>query len=348
MIPQPAIVLGAGASHGAKVASRRTPPLDGNFLPEAERIFSRLHRDGANRAQVEAWQDFKHHLSQAGLKFSEVREWRLEELSTFLEARANLKGLQLYQGRPREHAIALASLKRVVAQVLLASGGQEVCSLHRLLIRSTKPSAVISFNYDLIADQTMLDLGVLDWRAAAYRGAKCAMIPTKTGGQRTFRIPNSRRQGALPLFKLHGSIHFQAAGRGKGFRLSGARLPKQKGELFDMVEIPDHPYLVPPIAAKIDVQQGTLKSRWYSAVDSLYKAKSWLIWGYSFPATDTISQVLFRTALARNRRNKPVFVINPDQSVARRIRKICKKVSVKQFTSIEEFLHEFGVLVPNR
>lgn len=345
-IPSPVIVLGAGASHGSKVPGNRTPPLDGNFLSEAGRLFAGLHSRGNNRARIETWQSFQKQLAKAGLRFDEVRTWRLEQLSTFLEARGNLKGLQLYQGRPREHAAALDLLKQVVAHVLLASGGQEVCPLHQMLIKSVKPRSVVSFNYDLIADQTMLSLGLLNWKAAAYRGAKCAMIPTNTGSQRAFAIPRSRMRRSVPLIKLHGSIHWEEAGRAKGFRLSGARLPSESEKRFDLVNVPENPYLIPPIAAKIDIQEGPLRERWYSAVDELHKAKSWIIWGYSFPVTDTISQVLFRTALARNRKKKPVYVINPDHSVAARVQEVCKKVSVKHFTSMEGFLHDLGSLVP--
>jgi hypothetical protein len=347
-IPRPVIVLGAGASHGARVPGHRTPPLDGNFLAESGKIFSGLHQRGDNQARIEAWRDFKRQLAKAGLKFEEVRTWRLEQLSTFLEARGNLKGLQLYQGRPRDHAIALDKLKRIVAHVLLASGGQEVCPLHCQLIKSTKPSSVISFNYDLIADQSMLSLGVLNWKAAAYRGAQCAMIPTSTGTQRAFSITSSRNNNAIPLIKLHGSIHWEEVGHGKGYRLSGASLPSDGFDQFKVVHVPENPYLIPPVAAKIDIQKGPLRERWYSAVDHLYAAKAWIIWGYSFPVTDTISQVLFRTALARNKKKKPVFVINPDHSVAARVEEVCKKVSVRHFTSMEGFLYEMGILVPRQ
>jgi hypothetical protein len=274
-----------------------------------------------------------------------VKEWRLEQLSTFLEARGNLNGLQLHQGRPREFAVALDLLKRLVAHVLLASGGQEVCTLHQMLIKSVKPRSVVSFNYDLIVDQTMLSLGLLNWKGAAYRGAKCAMVPTNSGSTRAYALPRSRMSGAVPLIKLHGSIHWGEAGRAKGFRLSGAKLPSDTHNRFDLVRVPDKPFLIPPIASKIDIQEGPLRESWYSALDQLHKAQSWIIWGYSFPDTDTISHVLFRTALARNRKKKPIFVVNPDDEAVSRVQRICNKVAVKHFISMECFLHDVGGLV---
>ena len=153
---------------------------------------------------------------------------------------------------------------------------------------------------------------------------------------------------AIPLIKLHGSIHWEKAGRGKGFRLSGTKLPSENANRFDLVNVPDDPYLIPPIAAKFDIQKGPLRERWNSAVADLRYAKSWIIWGYSFPATDTSSHVLFRTALTRNRKQKRVFVINPDSEVAKRVQEVCKKVSVTHFTSVEACLCALGVLVPKK
>lgn len=76
------VVLGAGASKGAKVIGGKTPPLDSDFLGEAANYFHRKKAKGPNRAQVVAWRDFRKHLKSAGLKFEDVKLWRLEQLST--------------------------------------------------------------------------------------------------------------------------------------------------------------------------------------------------------------------------------------------------------------------------
>ena len=297
---------------------------------------------------MRAWREFQKHLGKAGLKYQEIKSWRLEQLSTFLEARSNLRGLQLSAGRPREYAQALAKLKEVVGHTLLLCGGTRPCKLHRMLFESIKPKGVISFNYDLIADQTLLEMGRLNWRRAYYRGSEFARVVSDRGVSYSRRIGSARVRRSIPLIKLHGSIHWQKLKRGGGYRISGCRLPEDHNETFQLVYVPQPPYLIPPVAAKIEIKDVALRKRWYLAVGHLHKARTWIIWGYSFPQTDTIAQVMFRTALSRNRRPKRVIVVNPDVSTENRVMDVCRKVKVEQFSSMETFLVELGVLSERR
>ena len=338
------VILGAGASKGALVSGGRTPPLDAEFLAAAADLFRSKRARGKNRAMVVSWNSFKRHLAGAGLKFREVKGWRLEQLSTFLEARANLRGLQLGRGQPRDYAQALEALKIMVCHVLNASGGTRNCSLHEMLFKSIFPKAVISFNYDLIADQSLLELEFLNWRSAEYRCARHVGVPLDRGRTAFKPITSRIIENDVPLIKLHGSIHYERLRRGSGFRLSGIALPEGGHKRFEFSRVPKRPYLIPPVAAKIEIKQKALRERWYSAVDHLYQANSWLIWGYSFPQTYTIAHVLFRTALARNRKSKRVVVIDPDMSVAERVREICQKVNVHQYPSMERFLLDQGAI----
>lgn len=337
-IQDAAIVLGAGASKGAQIVGGRTPPLDAEFLEVAANYFKGKKARGAGKERIMAWNSFKTHLTSAGLDFSIVKSWRLEQLSTFLEARANLHTMQLSRGRPRDHLQALEALKTVVCHVLDVEGGTKPCELHKKLFKHVSPSAVITFNYDLIADQSLLALKQLNWRNSEYRCAAIASYPTEGGGDAYVRLWPRPERGTVPLLKLHGSMHYQTLGRGSGFRLAGARLPRATRELFQYLKVPTSPYIIPPIAAKIQIQQKELRHRWNLALDYLHDAKVWIIWGYSFPTTDTISQVLFRTALARNRKPKPVVVVNPDYSVVKRVIDVCQKVKVQHYSSLERLL----------
>jgi hypothetical protein len=334
------IVLGAGASKGAELSGRKTPPLDSDFLKVTVDYFSRKRARGKGKSIVKAWNDFRKNLTSAGLNLSIIRDWRLEQLSTFLEARANLKGMQLEQGRPREYATALESLKRIVCHILSVEGGTQSCPLHKSLFQMTSPKAVISFNYDMIADQSLAELGLLNWKSAQYRCARFASIPVDTKRTQYQSLYSSRHDGHVPLLKLHGSMHYEKLIRGTGYRLSGTILPTVEEPTFDYLRVPKNPYIIPPIAAKIGISQTALRERWYEALHYLHEAPVWIFWGYSFPTTDTISHVLFRTALKNNRKPKPVIVINPDYSVPTRVREVCQKVKIEHFPSIERLLME--------
>ena len=239
---------------------------------------------------------------------------------------------------------ALESLKIVACHVLDVEGGTKSCELHKKLFDVVKPTAVITFNYDLIADQSLLALGKLNWHSAEYRCATHAAIPTNSGRDAYKRLWARHEPDAIPFLKLHGSMHYEKLKKGSGFRLSGTELPNKTVLTFRYLKVPSSPYLIPPVAAKIEIRQRELRDRWYSAVDYLHKAPVWIIWGYSFPITDTISQVLFKTALSRNRKSKPVIVVDPDASVPKRIIEVCRKVNVRHYSSMERLLMDLDVL----
>jgi hypothetical protein len=338
----PVIILGAGASKAAFFSSgaRHTPPLDAEFLKVAGglSLFKSRPTQDVWRTHYSSWVSLKTYLNRAGLSFKEVEDWRLEQLSTFLEARATLRGLQLNQGRPINFRKALDNLKGVVSSVLLHRGGDDVCELHRDLFHSVAPSAVVTFNYDLIADRTLADLGKLKWDAAAYRGAKDMRVRSAGGHTtRLARVPRFSGRAHVPLFKMHGSMNWEREpADNKIHRLSGL-VPGLTGA--DTRFLPRLPFIIPPVAAKTEIPQ-CLSLIWRQALKALYNADHWIFWGYSFPTTDTISQVLFRTALSNNKSYKRVVVINPDQTVASRVRNICRKVKVSSTPSMERYLWE--------
>lgn len=218
------IILGAGASFGSQVGER--PPLDGDFLGYAAERFSSVRARGKNRAAKIEWNKFVAELGGTGPAIRQIRTWRLEQLSTFLEARANLKGLQLYQGQPRNFMTALQQLERVIGHTLVAANGTKPCRLHQALFLATKPSTVLTFNYDLIADQSLKGIGWLNASHKNYRGAKTSRILSESGNPSYRIIPHERgHERSVRLIKLHGSIHFSRRGRGKGFGLDGIEQP---------------------------------------------------------------------------------------------------------------------------
>jgi hypothetical protein len=333
------IILGAGASKAANVG-RRTPPLDFEFISEAFELFNTV---GRGRAGVADWRKLKGKLKSAGIKAdSSLKRMRLEQLSTYLEARANMPSLQHAAGAPAHYEKALIALSHVICRTLEEMNGTKPCDLHKQLFNYVDPKCVLTFNYDLIADQTLMKMGRLAWHTKRYCGGS---LKIATGNSSYFRPrPKRRLRRSIPLLKLHGSINWATHERGGGYSLF-ARWPLE-GDLR-YPRPPTKPLIVAPVASKIEIQL-SLRQLWQEASKQLRMSPGWIIWGYSFPDLDTITKVLFRTALARNRRPKPLIIINPDGGVVGRIKDaLGTKVKVQHFTSVERFLFDSEVLVFN-
>lgn len=336
-----AIILGAGASKGGMVGRTYGPPLDMEFLNEAAEIFSRRRNVKSGGRD---WQEFKRNLDSAGLQLDRVRNWRMEVLSTYLEARIRVNYLQENAGRPASYRAALHSLKRVICRTLASTGGTRSCKLHKRLFEATNTQAVVSFNYDMIADQSLCELNSLSWGSTAYCGDRQLDIISSGGKASRRRILNGQGRGRVHLYKLHGSMHWrehQMRGR-EAFMISGVESPPNPQ--FNYCVPPERPLIVPPVAAKMEIQT-SLRPVWQKARSALSNSPGWIFWGYSFPQTDTAATILFRTALfsARRRNPKSVVVINPDPSTQDRIRQNLGKIKIAAYyPSVERLLMEMA------
>lgn len=254
-----------------------------------------------------------------------------------------MPSLQSKAGKPADYEKALEELAQVICRTLIRTNGVNACALHKALFELVEPSCVVSFNYDLIADKTLQRMNKLSWTRRSYSGTSLFICPPN-GSPYTRKKPDKRPHGSIQYLKLHGSINWQGHERGQNFSLSLSRIPGTDSDL-PYSEPPDNPMVVPPVAAKMDIRSGAIRELWKSAAASLRKAPGWIIWGYSFPITDTVTQVLCRTALAKNRNPKPIIVINPDYLVASRVKNILNNVRVRnQWDSVERFLFDANKL----
>lgn len=349
-----AIIVGAGASRGAIFEApngTRSPPLDAEFFATAADLFDRKVPSQMKLAKAD-WNRFKRAVDQAGVPASNLKDWKLETLTTYLEARSNVR-FEAGQGKPPKYGEAIRLLKRVVCNTLHFSNGTKRCYLHALLFKEVAPSVVISFNYDLIADQSLLANNSLNWSADTYAHSNTASVVTssKTYSKRWF--PGGRRPSTpgVTLLKLHGSMNWNELKRTKGFQIAGlSNFPPSPSTEFRFASIPDAPFIVPPVAAKIAIPSTSLHDLWREAAKKLRKAKHWIIWGYSFPQTDAITTVLLTTCVKKSRgKQKKITIVNPDHSVESRVKTTLRKVRTTQYNSIEHLLCDHGILqLPNQ
>ena len=100
---------------------------------------------------------------------------------------------------------------------------------------------------------------------------------------------------------------------------------------------PKTPLIVPPVAAKMQIAD--LGPLWTAAHKELKASSTWVIWGYSFPQTDTITSVLLKTCVKDTRgKKKKVIIINPDSTVSERVKVLLGKVNVEHYGSATDFL----------
>ncbi len=338
-----ALVIGAGASFSSHGGEGR-PPLDLDFLKRSKQNLGSAKIGSPPR---QAWDAFIRRLSLVGLNERWYLSHRLEQLTTYLEARGALQSLQLKQGRPAQYEETLAALKKVICWTLMRSGGLESCPLHKKIVLSINPSSIVSFNYDLIMDQTLFDLRRLPYWLKEYAGASLFVPNGNTSGHYSRPLPDWSEGREIPYFKLHGSINWREHVRRDGYaavlgRYSSDETARWEGGALKLEEPPESPMIVPPIAAKMNFRSDSLKGMWKNAAKLLKAAPGWIFWGYSFPPTDTLTHVMLRIALVNNRKKKPIIVVNPDPSLVERIEGILQKVNVVgHFNSAEHFLFHY-------
>ncbi|HVA66825.1 MAG TPA: hypothetical protein VNK24_07865 [Elusimicrobiota bacterium] len=313
-----AIVLGAGASRGAKNGGEHEVPVDANFFTVAKKLWKSMHKKDSKTVGV--WRGFKEGLKQAGVPDASLKS--LENTATYLEARKSIT-LEKKSGHPANYGEILDNLNQVIYYTLKGTGGDQSCEIHKALFECVKPKVVISFNYDLIADQTLLEMEKLAWWKKEYCGTD--------GKGKGY----GKRDTTIHFLKLHGSINWKKNGR--GHRL--IKKPSENRGFILPADAPGSPYIIPPIAVKNI--SGPLAGNWKAARSKLTDSKGCIIWGYSFPRTDNAALILFRTALRKTGR-KNIIVVNPDYSVAERAEELLglKKGTVKYCPSMERFLFD--------
>ena len=186
-----------------------------------------------------------------------------------------------------------------------------------------KMPTIISFNYDLVLERSLLQ-GLIQREGDAYLSSnnkgislkyfyesleeisyelvKCRFDDYEKPGIVTGTILRQCRQQdesnnyrALELLKLHGSLNF----------------PKKKVNIenVDITETLEEPFILPPIFNKAINQSG--QKMWSIAMERLRKAKNICFVGYSLPKTDIYMQYFLKAALGPNLDLNKIFVFDP-------------------------------------
>lgn len=175
---------------------------------------------------------------------------------------------------------------------------------------------LISFNYDLVCETALGNLGI---------GYSYGFAP----GAADYNIDDPRgRTGQVLLLKLHGSVNWAYPGqRGKSLTVyKSSNEPRENGA---------PPFIIPPTWKKSF--DSPLSGIWDAAVESIASATRIVIIGYSMPTTDTHFKYLLAAGLQRNASLRRLAVIdsNPDKAA----------VETRLFQTIRKDLAERGMAV---
>lgn len=168
-----------------------------------------------------------------------------------------------------------------------------------------RKDAVITFNYDLVLDSALYQVGV----APDYHLPSAVDDPNWK--------PSPRRCSVL---KLHGSINWGVCSKCRTRLLIGCRKPNQRplwhprqhcagcGEQLYL------PLLVPPSWDKTG-HRDILAPVWAEAVKELKNARRICVIGYSMPKSDAYFKYLLTLALAENDRLSELIVVDSGRTV---------------------------------
>jgi NAD-dependent SIR2 family protein deacetylase len=199
----------------------------------------------------------------------------------------------------------------LIAEVLHNTLGNDPSKHHKRLLKTLGPTlpnvTFLSFNYDILLDNALVDLYPkwdLDY----------GFDFSNYADTRGWRPPRSDH--ALKLFKLHGSLNWLYCPTCRSVELT----PKEKGVcrliwdpgscVCDTCDTQAVPIVIPPTYFKT-LANLQLRRIWDAAERDLMECERIVFCGYSFPDADVhVRYLLKRVELNRPNRPLEIFVVN--------------------------------------
>lgn len=187
--------------------------------------------------------------------------------------------------------------------------------------------AIISFNYDLVLERSLLQT-LVGHRYAQHNQLHADSITVTYGHsvcpQASFHVKygdwdvRNPRQGIG--FSQKSGLYLEKAANGKALgttlnipliKLHGSlNLPKSKmPNDWSLVASQQDPYILPPVFNKGHSENG--KSIWKAGLDALRSCKRVIVCGYSLPTTDVYMQYFLKAALGPNEELDRIYVFDP-------------------------------------
>ncbi len=327
------VVLGAGATAGARVST--TPPLGRAFVDTD--FFDQLTYFSANAASDSFRADASDFLGFLRSRYGNVPHG-LEEIFAELDVtnQFNEATRARKQGRPpREFDRRAEQLKRLIVLALRESLGASeanlpVCDLHLAVLRTLGvKDAVVSFNYDLLADRAMSSGLASKFKPGVSYGFEPSAVsgewapPPKLG---------SPFRNHTKLYKPHGSLHWRDTGEAVEIAASEVSINAD-----DVAIVP------PQLIKRFDAEP--YESIWRGARKAIAGARAIILAGYSLPSSDIATTAALRLEAEEL---QLVCIANPDDAVVRRTLDVLRtaitdKTIVVRLRTFSELALRFGV-----
>jgi hypothetical protein len=349
-------VLGAGASIGGKfnadndwIGNMRIPS-GSNFLFDSFRQFNNdgsirrylnilgLTYEGLNRFISTAYR-----INKDGFDPKEWKKINIEDVLTFLDI-----GESMYVENSK-YKKAFCKLKHslvdyIAMQIMITSSDKKCELLDVLFSDLGKNDSVFTFNYDLVAERSLLINDSIQYH-------------NYVDFMKTHRNKKAILQKGIFL-KLHGSIDWGMCENPKcelyeipylftdiiNCRKLNAILPKCDKCKKQLVAA-----IIPPLSNKVKIESDELfHKQWVIAKNQIIKYRHIVFYGYSFPKTDYYSDWLFRHVnLSIDEKGKEVVhridVINPEMTRKRsatykRYYELFRSHDIRIYESLEKYL----------
>lgn len=345
------VVLGAGATRGAKFVTDRAgathgtlPPLNADFFTQLQRVRAVKHQPAIDAVLADVIESFGANFSLTMEEYFTHIE-ALKHGAELLELPKTSRFSQTLMERKRERLLdALSAVLEESADVTKqqSPASDKPCEYHASLVAALRPpDTIISFNYDCVIDHALRTSGADKWSATWGYGLDSSRIDPVSAAVWSASPAASSNNKTIRLLKLHGSLNWprypDVASEAIRFR---QKTFKQKGDKYYEI--------IPPEFFK-RIEKDPFKTLWKRAASALRHARILALVGFSFPPTDQLVEALFRAALVENNRLERLIIVNPSREHRTRIRDVCSSrlsagsrggrghVRLVQFDSFAEF-----------
>lgn len=209
----------------------------------------------------------------------------------------------------------------------------DVLSLMGAIIERKVP--LITLNYDLILEgciKRKLNFMGRSFEVLDSYPAPFTSLASRSGLGAMSNYPKDQPK----IYKLHGSINWFYSGRSSYYGES--IFVRSEGALWDL-RADKVPLIIPPTYSKTSYfNNETIRHLWTSAAKEIVAAERVILFGYSFPSSDSVVKTMLQNCI---RAEAEIVVVNPDSNVLERVRSYFPDNNVSGKSDGSEFVKEY-------